>query len=361
MKKSITGYQLFIMMVLLPYGSAVLHSTAPETKQDAWIVILFYSLSGIIIQLIYTTLYNFYPNDTLVTYMPKIYGKYFGNIISVSYITLYAYMASRNLRDIQEIIYLSSLDSTPIIVTGIFLMVLVLWGVSNGLSNMSNFTQLFFPIIILAPIVVWILSILTPDYINLYRLKPILSQGFINLIVESWHLIGFPYGETMVFAMIFPFVFKHNNIKKIAIASIIFEGIILSINSILFVTTIGIESSTNQVIPFLQVVRNIKIDFIMGIDIILLIILVLGGFFKVFMFTYCAILGASQLLRFKYLKTLYVTTGMVILILSMSIAENYLQHVKIGTEVSKYIFVPFATFVPAFTLLTCSIKNSNAT
>lgn len=359
MKQKITLYQLFILMTLLPYGSAILFFLVPETKQDIWIAMLFYSLAGIVLQLIYIALYYKYPKDTLVTYMPKIYGEFLGSIISIVYISYFTYIASRVLRDFQEIIFHSGLDFTPMIIIGLAFMIPITYGVAKGILPISNLAQLFFMMIILTPILVWLLSLLTPDYVKFYKLRPVLQNGLLDLIIKGWRLIPFPYGETIAFSMIYPFVLEHNKIRKAAIASIIFESITLSLNAILFITTIGIEDASNAISPFLTVARNIKISFIEGFDILFLGLLVLGGFFKVLIHTYIAVLGASQMLKLKDTKLLAIPFGIIILFLSRVIARNYFRHINIGLIfVVTYIHVPLQIIFPAFTLLVYYIKRT---
>ncbi|AGK95168.1 GerAB/ArcD/ProY family transporter [Clostridium pasteurianum] len=98
MKEKITAHQFFIIMFLLPYGSAVLFYLSPETKTDIWIGILAYGIIFVIIQMIYISLFNKYPNDSIVTYLPKIYGKFIGYILSIIYIGVRIKIVQEKLR-----------------------------------------------------------------------------------------------------------------------------------------------------------------------------------------------------------------------------------------------------------------------
>lgn len=89
METKISPYQLFAIMVLFSFGSSVLFFLTPDAKQDAWLVLLFYILVGMLELLLYTKLFHQYPNDTIVTYMPKIFGKYIGYFVSLLYIIYY--------------------------------------------------------------------------------------------------------------------------------------------------------------------------------------------------------------------------------------------------------------------------------
>jgi len=112
-KTKISAYQLFSAIVMVPYGSAVLFLITPTAKQDAWIAMFIYIIPGIILQLIYVKLWQKYPKDTIVTYMPKIFGKVIGYTLSILYIIYFAYEAARATRDIIEIIIMAVMPRMP--------------------------------------------------------------------------------------------------------------------------------------------------------------------------------------------------------------------------------------------------------
>ncbi len=64
MKVRISAYQIFSSIILVPYGSAILFLITPKAKQDAWIALLIYIIPGVILQIIYTSLWSKYPQDT---------------------------------------------------------------------------------------------------------------------------------------------------------------------------------------------------------------------------------------------------------------------------------------------------------
>jgi spore germination protein KB len=131
--EKISAFQLFCVVFLVPYGSAILFFLVPETKQNAWIVILIYILPALLLQKLYLTLFNKYPKDSLVTYLPKIFGRVIGSALSFIYIVYFAYIAARVLRDFTDLIIISTLTQTPRVLMAMLLTVTVTFGVSRGL------------------------------------------------------------------------------------------------------------------------------------------------------------------------------------------------------------------------------------
>lgn len=358
MNKKISIYQFFALMTIFPYGTASLFFIVPKAKQDAWIALLFYSLVGILLQIMYLTLYSKYPKDTLITYMPKIYGKFLGTFFSVIYISYFTYIGSRVLRDYLELITSFSLQHISFLLLSVVLMIPITFGLFKGLYNIASLCELCFIIILFIKILTIILLISTKDAIKLSNLKPVLSEGFIPLIKNSWHLMLFPYGETVFCTMIYPLVIEDKKIKKFAILSIIFEGILLAISSILFIATLGVNFATLTNFPLLSSYRIIQISsFLSRFDILFILAFMLGGFFKEILLLYISILGASQLFKIKNIKFLSIPFVITVIILSQIIAKNYPEHIHIGLEtVVNYIHLPMQIIIPAITLVIYYIK-----
>lgn len=95
----------------------------------------------------------------------------------------------------------------------------------------------------------------------------------------------------------------------------------------------------------------------------------IGGFLKVTLFMYVAVIGTIQITNlkdFKFKKIEFKNTeivsfiiGIIMLFLSLIMAKSYLHHLDIGLDfVIKYIHLPLQIVVPILTLFTCLIKKS---
>lgn len=131
MENKISPYQLLSAMFILPYGSAVLFFLVPDAKQDAWLSILFYIIPAIILQLIYIKLFTCYPDDTIVTYLPKLFGRYIGFLLGLAYVIYFEYLAARVLRDFSGLISISSMPHTSTLFIAILIGLTVIYGVKR--------------------------------------------------------------------------------------------------------------------------------------------------------------------------------------------------------------------------------------
>lgn len=350
-------------MLLVPYGSAILFLITPKAKQDAWIAMLIYIIPGVILQFIYISIWNKYPKDTIVTYMPKIFGKFLGYIISALYSIFFTYEAARVLRDITALIAIAVMPKLSIIISSLIFMIVIGYATYLGFENLSRAANLFLIMLIFFFIMLWIFLLTTPYALKLYNLQPVLENGITPVIKEGWKLITFPYGESILFTMFFPSVVETSKVRKAAVMAIIAQGILLSINTIMFISVLGVDFASNSLFPLLQTIRMIKIgETFDRLDIFIVLIMVIGVFIKVGFFMYGAMLGTAQLIKSKEIKYLALPFSIIIMITSILIAKNYPEHIYIGQVITlTYIHLPLAVIIPIIALIVYHLKNQGKT
>lgn len=359
MKTKISPYQLFSLMILVPIGTAILFFLTPELKQDSWIAMLIYIIGGIILQYIYTALYYKYPDDTLITYLPKIFGKVIGNLIGAIYILYFTYLASRVLRDFTELILINVMPKMSQYIVTITILLTVAYVVFKGIEVIARGAQVEFILAIILIIINWLLLILTPNTIDMSNLKPFLEHGFIDMIKKGWPLITFPYGETIVFTMLFSSVNEPSRVRKTAYLAMVINGVILAINTIMFISVLGVYYSQISLFPLLDTLRVVKLkSFVNRFDLIIVILMIHLAFYKIGVFMYAAILGTSQMFKIKKMNYLVAPFSVIIIIASILIAKNYSQHIQIGLDFTvKYIHVPLQIVIPILALLIYFIRS----
>lgn len=358
MKMKISSYQLFFSIILVPYGSALLFLITPSAKQDAWIAMLIYILPAIMLQIVYTALWSKYPDDTIVTYMPKIFGKVIGTTLSILYIIFFAYEAARVIRDITSLITITTMLKMSFNLITLLLISIVGYSVYLGMEDLCRAGQFILFMLVSFFILEWIFLFTTPDILKFYNLKPVLEKGIMFVIKEGWKLITFPYGETVLLTMLYPFTVERSKVRKTAVLAIIFLGILLTLNSIMFICVLGIDFASTSLFPLLQTMRVIRVGDFDRLDIFLIIIMIVGGFIKISLFTYGAMLGTAQITKLKNTKNLAVPFSILIFVTSLVIAKNYPQHIYIGQELTlTYVHLPLAVFIPSIALLVQWIKD----
>jgi spore germination protein KB len=358
-KTKISAYQLFSAIVLVPYGTAALFLLTPEAKQDAWISMLIYIIPAIILQFIYVELWKKYPKDTIVTYMPKIFGKVIGYTLSVIYIIYFAYEAARVIRDISESILIAVMPRMPLYIIGIVFMSTVIYGAYTGIENILRVCCIFLILIVFLLVIKWVVLFSMPDALKFYNLKPVLEKGILPVIKKGWLLITFPYGESIVLTMLYPSVTESSRVRKSVVLGTILLGILLTANTIMIISVLGLKFASTSLFPLLQTYRILRIgETFDRLGIFFILFMIMGGFIKASIFMYGSMLGISQLIKLDNIKYLALPLGIVVFITSLLIASNYPQHIYIGLILtSKYIQIPLMIIVPLFALIVYYLKS----
>jgi spore germination protein KB len=337
-QEKISRFQLFYLMVGYVLGTALIVGLGAEVKQDAWIFIIVGMLSGTILLGIYIPLSAFYPNDTLVQMTPKIIGKLLSYPIIFLYILHFTYSAARACRELGDLIASTMLTDTPLIVVIGSFMLLMIYCLRGGVETFFRMGEVVFPVYVFALILIWILLISVKGF-DVNNLTPILANGVKSVLKEAIpHAINFPFGETIIFMMIFPYLNNKKNIKKVGISAILIGGILLTVNSIMMMSVLGPEIYSNNVFSLLTATRMVSIaDFLERFDVLVILMMVAGVFFKVGGFTLGAAVGIAQLFKLKQTRSVILGLGTIITSLSLISATSYEEHLEFGFT----IFIPY--------------------
>ncbi|MFE4706209.1 GerAB/ArcD/ProY family transporter [Peribacillus simplex] len=358
-KLRIDGFQLFCMMVIFMFGSNLLLDIGKGAKQDVWIVNLLSTLFGCLLYFVYISLFKKYPDLPMTGYVRKIWGKYFGGLFSFCYIIYFVYLASRVLRDFEELLISSTYKRTSIITLGICMILVLIYGVHLGVEAFARVTCICFAIIIVGLLIMNIMFVLG-GYTKLENLQPVLGNGWGKVWKELIPTgISVPFGELITFTMILPYLNKKSSAVKVGLLAIITGGVSLTLNSIILLSVLGPDAVLRSNFPALTAVSYINIaDFIERLDSFILVLMIILGFIKISIFFFCAIIGAADLFQMKPSPVFIYLVGGVIFFSSLMIAPSYQAHIDEGLTVVPYLLhLPLLIGIPILLLVTAYIKQ----
>lgn len=358
-EQKISALQLFYVLVSFEIGNTLIYGLGSGAKQDAWLVIVFSMVGGLILMYIFTKLSVLYPGLSLVQMIPKIIGKFLSYPIIIIYIVYFTYLAARACRDFGELIATTILVETPmIIVIGSF-MVLLIYCLRGGVETFGRMGEVVFPIYLLSVLLIWIL-LLSVDQFNINNLSPILGNGVKTVIKEIFPAaLTFPFGESIIITMLFPFVNNKHNVIKIGFLVILVSGILLTINIIMILSVIGPEIYHKDFFPLLTATRMVSIaDFLERFDALIILLMITGVFFKVGGWIFGAAVGIAHLLKLKQTHSVVLGLGTIIPALSLVIARDYIKFLEVGFKyVTLYVHVPLQIILPILLLCVALIRK----
>ncbi|MFG6150284.1 GerAB/ArcD/ProY family transporter [Halobacillus sp. B23F22_1] len=358
-KAKINVLQLFAMMFIFNMGTALVVSYGISAKKDAWIAILLGMSGGIVLFFIYYFLFRQYPNLPLTGYARKIFGKHLGWGIGLLYVVFLLYIAARDLRDFGDLLITSTMPRTPLLAVNILMVLAICYVLYLGIEVLARTTEVFFFILLFIGIAGSFFVYLT-GRVDIDHLRPVLEYGWKPILTTSFPLItNFPFGEMIVFSMLLPYLNRPKSAKNVWLTAIILSGLVLSYTTSLNIAVLGLEEVEKSNFPLLTTIGRVNIlEFIQRLDAFVVFTLLINTFFKTSILFYGAVIGMVDLFNLQNHRQIVFPAGVILLLLSMIIASNFVEHIEEGQNtVQNVIYPSLMLFIPLAMLLISFIKN----
>jgi spore germination protein KB len=358
-RAKIDARQLLVLIVLFEHGSAIVIPLGIGAKQDVWLAILLGLTFGLLLFFIYYRLYRYYPNAPLTTYVQDITGPSIGKVLAFVYIVYFLYIASRVLRDFGELLLTFAYPETPLFILNAIMMLTVMYGVYKGIEVVARTGELFLTLLYLLAVSGLIL-VISAGLVDIHRLQPVLEEGWRRVWkVVFAETLYVPFGEMIVFTMLFPYMNNPKKTKQAAIIGMVLSGLNLAIIMTINVAVLGADVVARSAFPLLDTIRRIRVaNFLERLDILFMIALIIGGFFKISVFFYAAVIGIANVFRVQNHQRLVYPLGLMVLLLSIAIASNYPEHITEGLKVvTIYMHVPLQIIIPLCLLIIAAIRH----
>ncbi|MBZ5753795.1 GerAB/ArcD/ProY family transporter [Metabacillus rhizolycopersici] len=351
--------QLFVLMVLFEVGSAVVVGLGLEAKQDAWIAILLGMMGGIGLFSLYVYLYSQFPTLSLTNFLEKIVGKLIGRTLAIAYICLFLYLAARILRTFCDLLLTEIIPETPILVIAIIIMISISFGCYLGFEVIARTAEVFFPWVMFFSFL-FVLLVFIGGLPKLENLQPVLEAGWKPVFQAIYPtILSFPFWETIVFTIFFPYLNKQKEGIVAGYIAIIFSGMIITTATTIMISVLGPFVASISPFPLLDTIAPVNVgNFFNRLDPIALILLIIGGYFKITVFFCGAVEGFSSLVNKPKLKKFTILI-MAAAVISMSIlmSSNILEHKKDVKIVAYLLQVPLFMVIPFLLIVIIIIKK----
>ncbi|MBD0382300.1 GerAB/ArcD/ProY family transporter [Paenibacillus sedimenti] len=362
-KAKINGAELVALMLLFEMGSAVVVGLGMQAKQDAWLAILIGMSAGLILFLIYEYLFREHAYCSLVGYLLILFGKRIGTAAACLYLIYFFYIASRVLRDFGALLLSSILPLTPMSIALLMMVFPVVYACTLGIETIGRVGELLLTFIVMLGLLAAFLLVAS-GVIHWENLKPSLENGWKPVLATAFPLtMTFPFGETVVVSMLLPHLNNPLLAKRIGLISIALSGLILSFIIAVNISVLTAFGAENSTFPLLKTLGKIQFGgFIERLEAIAIITLIIGGFFKITTFLYACFAGLIELFQIERRKELAWTLGLQMFICSITIADNFVEHIEIGLKiVPSYLHLPFQVGLPLLLLALTWIRNKYRT
>ncbi|QAA31377.1 GerAB/ArcD/ProY family transporter [Clostridium manihotivorum] len=353
----LSNHQLFTLMFIFEIGSTTIFALGIGAKQDAWIVILLALVIGLIFMWIYTELQKSFPDKNYIGIAKLILGNKIGTIVVFMYMFNLLWHCARNTREFSELLLMTLFPTTPM-----YIILMLFIGVSihiliKGIEVLARLSEVIFYAIIISMIVIYFLIYISGK-LDFSNLLPILGEGGKPVLKELPTIIVFPFGEVFVFSMYWNMVYEKEQLRKTGVKVIFYSGVLLCMSVIIDICALGAEYTEIATIPLVETIKLINIEgVISNIDAIGVIMMFLGGFFKMTIYLNAINTIFTGIFRIKNVNLSLLCMGIFLLFFSILFEPNYAYHKWMVNYDSPYYAIIYTNIIPLILLLILFIKK----
>jgi|SRR5690625_777074 len=322
-KEMISIHQFTVLVILITIGDAILVLPAIVTefaKHDAWLSTILALAFGLLIVYLFLVVGSFYPKLNLIQYTVKIFGKWFGSIVSLFFLGYLFLSASAHVRELGDFITTQILPQTPIQVIHFMFIFMIIMVVRSGLEPIARTGELLFPIVFFF---LMLLFVLVLPNVHMNWIQPMLANGIKPLLKGTLVATAFPFMELVVFLMILPSMNVQKKIRKGFFVGTIIGGAVLVLVVLLCILVLGESTTSRNIYPTFALARVIHIgQAIQRIEGIIAIIWTITTFLKISLYIYALHIGLVHLLKLEEYRILTFPIGMILFASSILVSPN---------------------------------------
>ena len=344
-----------IIIALFIIGSTSLLGTGSHAKQDAWIAIFIAMTWSTILFLMFSRILSLYPGKDLFDILQILMGKFLGKIVSILMIWFAFHLGTLILRNLSEFTNTMVFNETPVVVPMIFFCILIIWCLKAGIDVLGRWSEFFILVVIL--IILGISSLAIPQ-MSISRLKPILSNGVTPILKGALSAFTYPFGEVIIFTMVFSNITKIKNYKRTFIVGLLLGGGVIFIATLRNTLLLGNETMSRVYFPSIMAISLIQLGQLLErLEMLVLMVFLVCVFVKMSICVFAVCNGISKVFGFNDYK--FTATPVVLLMLNFSfiVYKSNLEMTLFAFNIWPYYSFIFEVILPLVVFILAEISN----
>ncbi|KUO75315.1 MAG: spore gernimation protein [Clostridia bacterium BRH_c25] len=353
-KELISDQQGINLTVLFIFGSTLVMGTGGQAKGDTWIAVMLVLFLSVPVLMVYARILSRYPGKDLYDILEEVFGKYLGRAFSLAFIWFSFHLGALVLRNFGEFMNTVGLPETPKAVPIIMFALICAIGVKSGIETLGKCSSLF---IVGVFSLLFLLAFLTIPNMKSENLLPIMYDGFKPVLQGTFSAFSFPFGELVVFMMVFDSLKKPNSSYKVYLKSLVIGGLVVFFISIRNVMVLGADTLGSVYFPSYTAISRINIgNFLQRLEIAVSIVFTLSGFIKISICLMAATKGITKLFGFKDYRVFVTPVGLLMVNLAYLVYDSIMEMFEWAFEIWPYYAFPFQVILPLIILIAVELK-----
>lgn len=354
-KEVISDGEGICLVILFIAGSTLALPTGSAAGSDLWLAILLAIIVAIPLYLIYARLLSLYPGKDLFDIVEIVFGKVFGKAIALVFVLYTFNLGVLVLRDQGEFLITVSLPETPMLVPMIMIMILCVMAVKAGIETLGRWSKLF--VILNGPIPTITILMLIP-LMDFNNIQPVLFNGVKPLLKGTLETLVFPFGDTVVFIMIFFALKSRKSSYNVLIKGLLFGGILIAGVSLAEVLVLGQDLYLANYYPNHTVAGKVSIgEILQRLEVVAIVATITSYFLKISVCLFAVTNGAAKILGLKDYRLIAVPVALLMCNFAYFAFDSIMAKYNWTSQVGPYYFLPFQVFLPIAVLIAAEIKK----
>lgn len=358
-REVISDVQGICLIILFISGSTLALPTGAAAGNDLWLAILLALCLAIPLYMVYSRLLSLYSGKDIFDITIDIFGNFFGKVFGLIFILNTFYLGVLILRDQGDYLITLSLPETPMIIPMIMMIVLCILAVKAGIEVLGRWAKLFF--VLNAPVPIIMFLMLIPQ-MDLNNIQPILYKGIKPLLQGALQALVFPFGDTVVFLMVFFALKSKKSSYNVFIKGLLCGGILIVGVSLAEVLVLGEDLYLTTYYPNHSTVSKVSIgELLQRLEVTVIVATMTTFFLKISICLLAITNGIAKIFGFKDYRFIVVPTALLMCNASYFIFDSLMAKYMWNSEVGTYYFFPFQVILPIIILIAAEIKKRRET
>ena len=278
-------------------------------ENDAWISAVLGGLLVLFLWILLIKLSLYYKNETVIEYLPKIYGKFIGNIIIIILIIYFIVTVSFVSKFFSDMARLFLLPNTPSWAILLLFWIVVAYWAHFGIRVIAiTMTIIFIPTF---------LNVAGFLFIPLNRMRfeqilPVMGEGIKPVLSGAYKFIFFYFGAASLF-FIFPVLKKPDKAYKVITLAFIINAVVYALIIIILIARFSTNEIKNMVAPVVTLMKTLQLPgaFLERMDVLFLTVFMATSIDDAALYLYLCVLSVVRWTKKKYYK-LYIIIAAVL-------------------------------------------------
>lgn len=257
-KADMSPLQLAVVIVMFGMGisARTTEDVIKAAGQGAWLAVITGGIAFCGAAWLMIKLGRLFPRENFIEYIPRIWGKWPGLLLSWLFVLVFYFDAVTILHGFSREITFFMFDRTPFEVIEASMLVVAVYCAMQDWGTILRFTQYMFCTAFPLSLLLILPTILNFQFINILPLWPQNWAGVAEGVYNSWAL--FQGYESIL--LLLPLVYKKNtSVSRAVVGAFIIIGTIWLMTNMMVIGVFSLEEAKRIPYPILTAIRTVEL------------------------------------------------------------------------------------------------------